>query len=283
MLSASSRLLRGLLGTLVQLAALGTTVSAVASASNVARPAPAAPRDSRTTVRNSRTANVLVAEATALATTSPDTLYPSAPLALGEHLAYPPLPRAASAPATFVYLHGIHGRADRGCPVFRAGTSELGWLVCPEAPVEGPVGFFSWGSDLPAQANVLRASVDAARRAGAATDLPVVIGFSQGSFLALDLLKTRLARARALVLLGADVHPSVTRLRAAGVERVVLGSGSRDAPYASLVRETARLEAEGMPARFVDLGAVGHTYATEAPAALHDAIAWAATPTSAAR
>ncbi len=274
MLSVSPRILRGLLGTLVVLAALGTTVTAVAAAEVTL--------ESRTVARDSRT-TVLLSQPTALATTSAESLYPSAPVALGEHLAYPPRANAEAAAKTFVYLHGIHGRADRGCPVFRAGTSELGWLVCPEAPVEGPAGFFSWGADLPAQATVFRASVDAARRAGAASELPVVIGFSQGSFLALDLLKTRLARARALVLLGADVHPNVARLRAAGVERVVLGAGSRDAPYASLVRETARLEAEGMPARFVDLGAVGHTYATEAPAALRDAITWAAGSSTAAR
>ena len=42
-----------------------------------------------------------------------------------------------------------------------------------------------------------------------------------------------------------------------------LGAGKADATYAPLMEETTRLVAEGIDARFFDLGDVGHTYAAE--------------------
>jgi predicted esterase len=222
------------------------------------------------------------AEHAALADQDVRAQYPSSPVAITRAqgappmLAFPPAPRAAHVPVTFVYLHGAHGLAEKGCPYFRRGASELGWLVCPEAIERDGNGLWSWGADLRAQARVLDEAVATARANGARAALPVVVGFSQGSFVLLDLVKTHLARARGLVLLGADVHPDVALLRAAGVERVALGSGALDAPYRTLAAEVARLEREGMPARFVDLGAVGHTYATEDVEALDAALLWAA-------
>lgn len=266
MVAPSRRLLRAFFGALVPVVTLATTVSS-ASAS---RTATSAARITRTAVRDSRT--VLAPTHTALAGDA-RALYSSTPTTLGGTLlAYPPAPSAAERPTAFVYLHGAHGLAERGCPTFRAGASDHGWLVCPEALERDAVGHFSWGADLRAQARV----VDHALSAVPSTALPVVVGFSQGSFVFLDLAKTHRVRARAAILLGADIHPVVADLRAAGVTRVVLGSGAKDAPYRSLKAEVARLEAEGMPARFVDLGGVGHTYATEHPAALREAMGWAA-------
>ncbi len=278
MIVPRSRFLPILLGILVHLTAVVAAVSTVnvsVAATSERLPSPhdvhTAGRDMRRTVRDSRT------DRTPLGADVRQ-VYSSDPVVASANgdtmLAFPPAPRAA-AQATFVYLHGIHGRADKGCPTFRSGASELGWLVCPEALVEGPTGFYSWGGDSTAHARVLESSVALARANGASKEMPVVIGFSQGSFVIVDLLETSRARARAVVLLGADVHPSVARLRDAGVERVVLGSGAKDAPYRKLRAEVARLEAEGMPARFVDLGRVGHTYATEQPEELRAALLWA--------
>ena len=65
------------------------------------------------------------------------------------------------------------------------------------------------------------------------------------------------------------------KLHAAGIKRVVLAAGSRDQSHDALASDTKRLQSEGMDARFVDLGNIGHTYATEDNALLHDAIVWA--------
>ena len=103
----------------------------------------------------------------------------------------------------------------------------------------------------------------------------VAVGFSQGSYVAVDLVKARLARFRGLVLLGAEMHPNAQTLKDAGVKRVALGAGSLDGAHDSLVIEARRLDGEGLETRFFELGHVGHTYAVEETTILRDAIAWA--------
>jgi hypothetical protein len=199
----------------------------------------------------------------------------TSPTTIGEGvLAYPPRAgvTGVTTPETVVYLHGIHGRAENGCPYFRDGARALGWLVCPEAnAVEAP-GFTWAGSPRDVRAIVARAE----QATGAADASPgVLVGFSQGAYVALDLVHVRLGSYRGLVLLGAAVAPSAADLRAAGVTRVVLGAGTRDGSYAPLLATAARLRREGVDVRFVSLGAVGHTYAAEDPATLTRAILFA--------
>lgn len=188
-------------------------------------------------------------------------------------MAYPPASPQRS--LAVVYLHGAHGRADRGCPWIRSGAAELGWLVCPEGVESEPNGVASWGADVFAQRAVLERALRAASRAGASPEPGVAVGFSQGSYVAVDLIKSRLARFRGLVLLAAPMHPDASLLAAAGVRRVAYGAGKQDGAYAALASETARLASEGIETRFFDLGNVGHTYAAEDTASLHEAIAWA--------
>jgi pimeloyl-ACP methyl ester carboxylesterase len=192
----------------------------------------------------------------------------------GELLAYPPS-RATKKPLAVVYLHGRHGLADRGCPYMAGGASQVGWLVCPEAIEKDGIGW-SWGGDVLAQSPVVADAIRQAQAAGAAKEPGVAVGFSQGSYVAVDLVKARLAKFRGLVLLGAEMHPSAEMLKSAGVRRIAFGAGSWDGSHDSLVEETERLAAEGIETRFVDLGKVGHTYAPEeGNTALTDAIAWA--------
>lgn len=190
-------------------------------------------------------------------------------------LAFPPAKTAAARPMTVVFLHGARGRAENGCPAFRSGASELGWLVCPEAIEPQPGGSWSWGADVFQQRPVVARAIRAAEEKGASSEPGVAVGFSQGSYVALDLVKARFATFRGLVLLGAELHPNVKTLRDAGVLRVALGAGQLDAPHASLMEEALRMENEGLEARFFDLGHVGHTYVVDDSAVLRDAIAWA--------
>lgn len=207
----------------------------------------------------------------AISTAKPRGKLPVEPIVIDGVLAYPP--RAGD--LTVVYLHGIHGRAENGCPYLRAGASEIGWLVCPEANMPDAPGFTWAGSAMDKRAIVERAE-RAAHARGADPSAPgVVVGFSQGSYVALELVRAGLGRYRGLVLLAADVAPTAAELRGAGVSRVALGAGDRDAASLPLRRTVERLAAEGFEARFVSLGAVGHTYTAEDPSALADAIAWA--------
>jgi predicted esterase len=192
-----------------------------------------------------------------------------------ETMAYPPA-TAETHPLTVVYLHGMRGRAENGCPWFRAGASEQGWLVCPEAIEPQPDGSWSWGADVFKQAPVVERALRAARENGASSEPGIAVGFSQGSYVALDLVKARLAKFRGLVLLGAELHPNAQTLRDAGIVRIALGAGRRDhVAYASLVEEQKRLSNEGIETRFFDLGNVGHTYVVDDTSILNDAIAFA--------
>jgi len=190
-------------------------------------------------------------------------------------LAFAPAKTAAAHPVTVVYLHGRTGRAERGCPWFRAGARELGWLVCPEGVEREADGSTSWGGDVLRQSPVVRDALGAAEAEGAAKDPAVAVGFSQGSYVAVDLVKARLARFRGLVLLGAEMHPTAKTFADNGVARVAFGAGQRDGAYASLRAEAARLAAEGVEARFFDLGDIGHAYTATDAAVLRDAITWA--------
>lgn len=194
--------------------------------------------------------------------------------------AYPPLPTSAAAlaraPLTVVYLHGIHGRPENGCPWLREGATEIGWLVCPAANSPLPNGTFSWGGSLFEQHAVVARAEHAAQVNGATADTAnVIVGFSQGAYLAVDLVRARLGSYRGLVLIAADVEPTFAMLTAAGVDRIVLAAGDLDGSSGPLKRTAARLAREGMDARFVSLGPIGHTYATPETTALRDAIVWA--------
>jgi predicted esterase len=145
----------------------------------------------------------------------------------------------------------------------------------PEAIVADTGGTWSWGADVGAQGVVVEGALASARAAGASAEPGVAVGFSQGSYVALDLVKTGRAKFRGLVLLGAEMHPSPERLRDAGVKRIALAAGAQDAAYASMKEEASKMATAGLEVRFVDLGNVGHTYAAENTDALRAAIAWA--------
>lgn len=231
------------------------------------------------TARTTRVARMVAPSATTLDVGETRGMYGSKPLALrteGEPLmAFPPAKSAARRPMTVVYLHGRHARVANGCPWFRSGASELGWLVCPEGAEAQPDGSWSWGADVFAQGAIVSRALRTAVANGATTEPGVAVGFSQGSYVAVDLVKARLARFRGLVLLGAEMHPNAQTLREAGVKRIALGAGALDATHDSLVDEARRLDGEGIETRFFELGRIGHTYATENTAVLRDAIAWA--------
>lgn len=188
----------------------------------------------------------------------------ASPIRVSGVLAYPP---SDPSEPVVVYLHGIHGLAENGCPWMRGGD---GWLVCPEAKVKDGAGW-SWTGVARDDAQVVRDAV-----AATSSDAPVVaVGFSQGAYVALDLVRTKSVRFRALVLLGADVTPDAKLLSSAGITRVVLGGSEHEPWHGAVARHSARLAREGIAARFVSLGRVGHTYVAEDPSVVREAIAWA--------
>jgi hypothetical protein len=172
---------------------------------------------------------------------------------------------AMSAPVV-VYLHGVHGRPENGCPWMHATG---GWLLCPRADLVHEGGTASW-SGVRTSELIARAT----RAAGA--QATVLVGFSQGAYEVDALLRRGAVRARGVVLLAADVAPEADALRAAGVRRIALGAGELDPSFVVLRASAARLARDGIEVRLVSLGAVGHVYIADDPSVLRDAIQWVA-------
>jgi predicted esterase len=178
-----------------------------------------------------------------------------------------------------VYLHGMCGGPEHGCGYFRDKVPDAAWLVCPTAPSACPGGGTQWHGPLSSRAAVLAdaekrllsehpGQVDAARGR-------VLIGFSQGAYLARDLLRAEPGRYRGVLFIGADIQLAAETLRAAGVKRAAFASGQFDMMRRPLERAAASLTAEKFPARFVDLGRVGHTYVPAADdSVLRETLSW---------
>lgn len=178
-----------------------------------------------------------------------------------------------------VYLHGICGTPVNGCPQFADGVADRSWLLCPRAPVACEGGGAAWNAGVRAsEAMVNRLVHETSRLAPGAVDQSnpgVLIGFSQGAYAAERLLRASPGRWRGVVFIGGFIHATRAQLEARGVRRAVFAAGRYDMTRATLEETARRLQREGFPARFVDLGSVGHTYVpARNVAGWHDALAW---------
>lgn len=165
------------------------------------------------------------------------------------------------------------------CDSVRAALPEGFMLACPTGNrpcQDGP----DWGGDGKEKAEHIHAAVDEALTqrgfdAGVVARDGVLMGFSRGAFVARDVAYESPGRYRALVLIGAVLSPDAKRLKASGIERVVLAAGDYDMAKETMQGATAKLTASGVPTRFVSLGRVPHTLPEDTAARLAGAIAWA--------
>lgn len=184
--------------------------------------------------------------------------------------------------APVVYLHGICGQPDRGCDAFAADATKLGPFVCPVANTTCEGGAHSWGGSASAKLDTVdKAMALVAAHTNGALDVGragILVGFSQGAYASMQLIHARPGRFRALYLVGANITLDPDKLSALGVTRVVLAAGRYDGTYKNMQKAVAAIGegVRGFEARFVDLGAVGHTYvpADDRVEAVHEAWAW---------
>jgi dienelactone hydrolase len=206
--------------------------------------------------------------------------------ASGTTYAYPPSPaESGAARPAVVYLHGKCGVATNGCSHFRQGAASFGWLLCPVGNDPCPGGGASWAGSALQKKKVVDDALDSLASANpGAVDVrapSVLVGFSQGAWTALDLVRAAPGRYRGVLLIGGDVSLDVPALDAAGVRRLVMIAGARDGAFAPM-QATARHFANASPrapeVRFVSLGAVGHTYVGETDAILRETLEWLEAP-----
>ncbi len=197
----------------------------------------------------------------------------------------PPQPPPPTRMREVVFLHGTGERPDDGCEGLRAPVRELGWLVCPRGNLAAGRGY-TWGGgaqQMAAQIAAAEARLDGTQQDAIEWSRPgVLIAFSQGAYVALEVLAARPRRTSAALFIGASIQPSKLTLTRLGVSRVGFAAGRYDMTYAAMKRSAEALAEQGVEARFFDLGAVGHTYAAEDPETLTHILRWlGATPPSA--
>ena len=190
-----------------------------------------------------------------------------------------PAQSSAVGRAPIVYLHGICGGPDRGCDAFALEATRFGPFVCPQANVSCESGA-SWGGAAFQKLDAIDRGMQlVAERTEGALDVGrpgILIGFSQGGYAAVELVKARPGRFRGLFLVGASVRLDPKQMRSVGVTRVVLAAGRYDGTYAKLSALHHELAGSAIESRFVDLGPVGHTYvpSAEHESAVHEAWSW---------
>jgi predicted esterase len=192
-------------------------------------------------------------------------------------LAFPPENRGGKQPV-FIYLHGIAGGPERGCAELAHAVPTYGWLVCPHANVRDGQKY-SWGGSLAEQwAVVTQAVREVASEPEVDPSAPVVLlGFSQGAYVAADLVTAYPNKVRAALFVGANVRPQKDALVRSGVKKVAFTAGLYDGTHGYLAESARLLAAAGYPAQFRSLGKVGHTYVGDPEArALDSLISWMA-------
>jgi predicted esterase len=173
-------------------------------------------------------------------------------------------------------LHGMGGDPRNTCDFWSDDARATGWLACPSGNA-GCCGRFDWKGSGDEKARYLDEAVGVVRAAvpkRGEEQPPILIGFSRGAFVARDVIYARPGVFDAVILLGAAVNPDPDRFKASGIRRVVLASGDYDGARASMIQSAKRLEAAGLPARFVALGRIGHALPTDLGRILRDALQW---------
>jgi predicted esterase len=181
-----------------------------------------------------------------------------------------------------VMLHGMCDVAENECPAFAGTATRDRVLLCPRANLRCDGGGTLWSGKTETRTELLAGFLDRAARALPdaidPNEKPTLVGFSLGSFVALDVAQRSPGTYKNLILLGAKVEPDAKLLRAAGIESVLFGAGDRDMMRTHMSQVAERLAKQGIRSRFVGLGDVGHWFAPDMNTWLADAFAWLELP-----
>lgn len=204
------------------------------------------------------------------------TLYASTYASGGWSVAYiPDDPGVSRTP--IVFLHGMWATPEDTCPLLAPAATRFGVLVCPRGNVLD-AGEASWvGTSAEASHAIrlaLRASEEAAHGSIAWGSGGTLIGYSSGAYFAAEVACAEPGRWNGLVLLSMKLHLDPGRLRAAGVQRVVLAAGERDDAWRPLKVLEAQLVDAGVETRFVSLGPAEHPLPSDVGSRLCPSIAW---------
>ena len=132
-------------------------------------------------------------------------------------------------PAPFVvHLHGLCNDPVVTCSWFAPGQLSGFWQVCPQASAPCGGSGFQWAGGMMTYRRQIEGALRRAKEQhpGAIKEgSSVLVGYSQGAFVAVAALSVLPQRFGGLVLVSASARPQPSTLRRAGVERIALLAG----------------------------------------------------------
>lgn len=191
-------------------------------------------------------------------------------------LAYPPSRQGARAPL-MLFLHGMCDAPQNECPSFVQRSTSGAWIACPRANLACDGGGHIWSGDPQVRLATVQSALARLERelgAGVDTTSPTLVGFSLGSFVAVDVAHRSRGPWKNLLLIGAKIEPDAELLKQSGIRNVLLASGDRDMMKWHMVGVAARLQRRGVRAAYVGMGDVGHWFSRDMNAWLARAQRW---------
>jgi predicted esterase len=193
-------------------------------------------------------------------------------------IVYAPALEADDKKPVITMLHGMCDTPENECERFHPAATNAGFLLCPRANGACGNGGAIWRGSPESKRALVDDSLSALSTefgSSATTDHDgTLIGFSQGAYLAVDMIKRSKGPWSSMILIGASIDIDARSLREAGIRRVLLAAGDYDGARPSMQHATAALVQAGFDAKFTSLGPVGHQFAFDMNAWMKDALAW---------
>jgi predicted esterase len=169
------------------------------------------------------------------------------------------------------------------CDWFRPGELAPQWQLCPRAPTPCGGGGYRWDAGPDSVRRVVERAVETAKaRHGARVrdDSIVLVGYSNGAFAVASLVHAYAQQpeppgfVKGIVLFGAGVDLGAADVRRLGA-RVGYTAGDMDGSAWQLRAGAEALRRQGVEARFVSLGRVGHVIPQSTSPVIARLIDWA--------
>jgi predicted esterase len=191
-------------------------------------------------------------------------------------------PDDAARPLTIAF-HSLCFDPQWTCDWFRPGDLAPQWQLCPRAPTPCGGGGYRWDAgprDMRRLVDLSLAAVKERHGARVRDDGTVLVGYSNGASAVVALVHAIASQAtdttvplKGVVLFGAEVELPAAELRALGM-RVGLTAGDLDGSSNRMRAQADSLQRQGVEARFVSLGRVGHVIPQSTSPAIGKLVDW---------
>lgn len=166
-----------------------------------------------------------------------------------------------------MFLHGRGGNPYEDCRKWAPVATQFGWLMCPQGPEDRGGGSRAWQNNVAAGQDIIDASIAALKakfKGKVRSKDSVLIGFSEGAFLAMQIGLHKPERwNRWLILAANDQYwfgdtQAMLKEKHRKIRRVYLLTGERDEVAENTKRVGETLRAAKVPVRIQIAEGLGH-------------------------